>query len=162
MAAQLGRWEFWRTHVEAWREWVRFFDVLQVNEDELALLARAWGDPWRFAAEVVGESVRLLIVTLGSRGAAYVAAPDLDPGAQYGVRIVYSSACPDIKVRLEANDGIEVHPFILKKKPRGPMEFSIPKEATAGGKLILRWYREPGYGSIGTGCDVSEVWLIRE
>jgi sugar/nucleoside kinase (ribokinase family) len=66
--------------LDAWREWVRCFDVVQVNEEELTWLAHAWGDPWRFAAEVVGAPVRLLLVTLGSRGAAYVAAPDLDTG----------------------------------------------------------------------------------
>ncbi|HEX7050521.1 MAG TPA: hypothetical protein VF188_09995 [Longimicrobiales bacterium] len=59
----------------SWREWLRCFDVVQVNEDELACLAQAWGDPWRFAAEVVGEEPRLLLVTLGARGAAYVASP---------------------------------------------------------------------------------------
>jgi hypothetical protein len=58
-----------------WREWLQCFDIVQVNEDELALLAHFWGDPWRFAAEVVGDELRLLIVTLGSRGAVYVAAP---------------------------------------------------------------------------------------
>jgi sugar/nucleoside kinase (ribokinase family) len=58
-----------------WREWLHCFDILQVNEDELGLLAHYWGDPWRFAAEMVGDELRLLIVTLGSRGAAYVAAP---------------------------------------------------------------------------------------
>lgn len=63
--------------LEAWREWLRCFDVAQVNEDELATLAQLWGDPWRFAAEVVGHDLRLLFVTLGARGAAYVAAPDL-------------------------------------------------------------------------------------
>jgi sugar/nucleoside kinase (ribokinase family) len=57
----------------AWRDWLRCFDIVQVNEDELALLAHAWGDPWRFAAEVVGEELRILLVTLGSRGAAWVA-----------------------------------------------------------------------------------------
>ncbi|HSJ25402.1 MAG TPA: PfkB family carbohydrate kinase [Longimicrobiales bacterium] len=62
----------------AWREWLRCFDAVQVNEDELGLLAHAWGDPWLFAAEVVGEEPRLLLVTLGERGAAYVAAPELD------------------------------------------------------------------------------------
>lgn len=56
-----------------WREWMRCFDAVQVNEDELASLASAWGDPWRFAADVVGEELRLLLVTLGPRGAAYVA-----------------------------------------------------------------------------------------
>lgn len=61
-----------------WREWLRCFDIVQVNEDELGLLAGAWGDPWRFAAEVVGPELRLLLVTLGARGAAYVAAPAFD------------------------------------------------------------------------------------
>jgi sugar/nucleoside kinase (ribokinase family) len=62
----------------AWREWLRCFDIVQVNEDELALLAHAWGDPWRFAAEVVGDELRLLFVTLGPRGAAYVAGHDIE------------------------------------------------------------------------------------
>lgn len=57
-----------------WPEWLRCFDVLQLNEDELGLLAQAWGDPWRFAASVVGPDLRLLLVTLGERGAAYFAA----------------------------------------------------------------------------------------
>src|SRR5262249_44325246 len=59
-----------------WREWVRCFDAIQVNEDELGMLARAWGgDPWHFAAQVVGEELKVLLVTLGARGAACVAAP---------------------------------------------------------------------------------------
>jgi hypothetical protein len=87
--------------------------------------------------------------------------PDLDPNARYKVRIVYSGATPHIKVRLEANDGLEIHPFILKKVPRSPMEFDIPQEATQGGELTLRWYREQGLGGVGTGCDVSEIWLMK-
>jgi sugar/nucleoside kinase (ribokinase family) len=63
----------------AWREWLRCFDVVQVNEAELEMLANAWGDPWRFAADVVGDDLRLLLVTLGARGAVYVAAPGFDP-----------------------------------------------------------------------------------
>ena len=86
---------------------------------------------------------------------------DLDPGAHYRVRIVYSDANPQIPIRLEANEGIEVHPFILKRAPRGPMEFDIPPEATCVGELALRWYREPGRGRAGRGCEVSEVWLIK-
>ena len=62
----------------SWREWLRCFDVVQVNEDELIMLAGAWGgDPWRFAAEMVGDDLRLLLVTLGQRGSAYVASPSL-------------------------------------------------------------------------------------
>lgn len=65
--------------LEAWREWLRCFDVVQVNEDELGTLAQAWGDPWRLAAEVVGDELRLVFVTLGERGAAYIAAPNTEP-----------------------------------------------------------------------------------
>jgi len=86
---------------------------------------------------------------------------DLDPCAQYKVRIVYSDANPHIPIRLEANEGIDVHPFILKQVPRGPMEFDIPPVAIRGGELTLRWYREPGRGRAGRGCEVSEVWLIK-
>jgi sugar/nucleoside kinase (ribokinase family) len=59
----------------SWREWLRCFDIVQMNEEELATLTQAWGDPWLFAADVVGEELRLILVTLGSRGSAYVASP---------------------------------------------------------------------------------------
>ena len=62
--------------LDSWREWLRCFDIVQVNEDELRMLADAWGDPWRFAADVVGEELRVLCVTLGARGAAFVARQD--------------------------------------------------------------------------------------
>lgn len=58
--------------LDRWREWLACFDVVQVNEDELATLAGAWGDPWAFAADVVGDMPRALLVTLGGRGSAYV------------------------------------------------------------------------------------------
>ena len=62
--------------LEHWPEWLRCFDIVQVNEEELGLLAGAWdGDPWRFAADAVGNETRLLFVTLGDRGSAYVASP---------------------------------------------------------------------------------------
>lgn len=62
----------------AWREWLRCFDVVQVNEDELALLAHYWGDPWQFAAEVVSEQLKVLLVTLGPRGSVFVKHEDFD------------------------------------------------------------------------------------
>lgn len=62
-----------------WSEWLRSFDLVQVNEEELGYLAAQWGDPWRFAAEVVGPELRALLVTLGGRGAAYVASPAFRP-----------------------------------------------------------------------------------
>jgi len=65
--------------LEHWRDWLRCFDVVQVNEDELNALSSAWGDPWLFAADIVGDGPKLLLVTLGERGAAYVCAPNFDP-----------------------------------------------------------------------------------
>ncbi|MEN8376629.1 MAG: carbohydrate kinase family protein [Gemmatimonadota bacterium] len=59
----------------AWREWLTAFDVVQMNEAELQTLAGRWGDPWALAAETVGVDLRLLLVTLGERGAAYVRSP---------------------------------------------------------------------------------------
>ncbi len=58
-----------------WREWLRCFDVVQLNETELETLAQSWGDPWRFASDVVNDELKLLLVTLAERGAAYVVSP---------------------------------------------------------------------------------------
>ena len=87
--------------------------------------------------------------------------PDLDPAAQYRVRIVYSTIQPEVRVRLEASAGIEVHPFILRSESYEPVEFDIPREATRGGELELTWHREPGRGRAGRGGEVSEIWLIK-
>jgi sugar/nucleoside kinase (ribokinase family) len=67
----------------AWGAWLRAFDAVQMNEAEFELLGRSWGDPWQLAADVVGPELKLIAVTLGERGAAYVAGPDFesDPAA---------------------------------------------------------------------------------
>lgn len=62
-----------------WSEWLSCFDAVQLNEGELKTLSAHWGDPWAFAAHVVGRDTRLLFVTLGPRGAAYVMTPDAIP-----------------------------------------------------------------------------------
>ena len=59
--------------------WCRCFDLLQVNEDEMQLMAP---DPLALAATALAQGVRCLSVTLGKRGVVYFAAPDferLDP-----------------------------------------------------------------------------------
>lgn len=86
---------------------------------------------------------------------------NLDPRAQYRIRVVYAGDSPNIKIRLLADADIEVHPFIKKESPVRPLEFDIPARATSDGELELSWYREPGLGANGRGCQVSEVWLIR-
>ncbi len=54
-------------------EWCRCADLLQVNEDEMALMAP---DPMALAATALSEGVRCLSVTLGSRGVVYFAPSD--------------------------------------------------------------------------------------
>lgn len=88
--------------------------------------------------------------------------PNLDPGAQYRLRVVYAGDSMTKKIRLTTSGGIEIHGFIKKPWPVAPLEFDIPAEAIRGGDLKLSWYREPGLGGNGRGCQVAEVWLIRK
>ncbi len=53
-------------------EWLRCFDLVQVNEDELSMMAP---DPMALAATALANGVQALTVTLGARGAVYFAAP---------------------------------------------------------------------------------------
>lgn len=53
--------------------WLSCCDVVQVNEDELAMLAP---DGFALAATAHAAGVRALLVTLGARGAAWFATPD--------------------------------------------------------------------------------------
>lgn len=55
--------------------WCACFDLIQVNEDEMALLA---SDPMALAATALAAGVECLTVTLGPRGAVYFAAPGFD------------------------------------------------------------------------------------
>jgi len=69
-------------------EWLRCFDAVQMNEAEFELLGRAHGDPWALAAGIVGPQLKLVAVTLGARGAAYVAGAGFqsDPFSWPGTR----------------------------------------------------------------------------
>jgi hypothetical protein len=88
--------------------------------------------------------------------------PDLDRTAQYRIRVVYAGDSTRPKIRLEANNGIEIHPLMSRPVPFKVLEFDIPREATAAGRLHLRWFREPGLGDAGRGLQVAEVWLVRK
>ena len=61
--------------LEAWEARLRCFDAVQMNEDEFELLG-AQGDPWALAAGALGPGLRLIAVTLGPRGAAFVSSAD--------------------------------------------------------------------------------------
>jgi len=56
-------------------QWCSCFDFLQVNEDEMSMMAP---DPMALAATALREGVRSLVVTLGKRGAVYFAPHDFD------------------------------------------------------------------------------------
>jgi len=86
----------------------------------------------------------------------------LDPKAHYKVRVLYGGDNPKRKIRLDANEGIEIHPYIPKPVPFKTLEFAIPQSATERGELTLSWFGEAGLGGNGRGCQVSEVWLIKE
>jgi len=62
-------------------EWCRCADILQVNEEEMALLAP---DAMGLAATALGAGVRCLCVTLGSRGVVYFAPAEFDRLADLG------------------------------------------------------------------------------
>jgi pfkB family carbohydrate kinase len=55
--------------------WFACFDVVQLNEDEMRQLSP---DPLSLSAQALGAGTSLLVVTLGPKGAAYVAAPGFD------------------------------------------------------------------------------------
>lgn len=64
--------------LEAWGAWLSCFDAVQMNEDEFDLLGTS-GDPWQLAAGAIGPDLKVITVTLGARGAAYVAGVGFDP-----------------------------------------------------------------------------------
>ena len=56
-----------------WNRWVRCFDLVQINEEELATQAHsAGGEPWQFAATSIGPPPQTLLVSRGAAGAWYV------------------------------------------------------------------------------------------
>ena len=89
-------------------QWMACADVLQMNEDECALLAP---DPMALAATAMAQGVSALVVTLGARGAVYFTAPGFErlgdlarPGAGTSalgaIRTALVSAVPvDVKGR---------------------------------------------------------------
>ena len=68
--------------------WCRCVDLLQVNEDEMSMMA---ADPLALSATALASGVSALIVTLGPRGAVYFAQPsfsrlaDLDSGRTHAL-----------------------------------------------------------------------------
>jgi hypothetical protein len=70
-------------------EWCGCFDFLQVNEDEMAMMAP---DPMALSATALASGVSCLVVTLARRGAVYFAAPGFDSITQLPRRTGLSTA----------------------------------------------------------------------
>jgi len=87
---------------------------------------------------------------------------NLDPTAQYIVKVVYGGDDFDVKIRLTADGDIPVHSYIKKSLPLKPMSFEVPRSATKDGELTLTWNQEMGIGGNGRGCQVAEVWLLKK
>jgi hypothetical protein len=87
--------------------WCRCCDVLQVNEDEMALMA---ADPMALAATALANGVHLLCVTLGKKGAVYFAAPGFTRLADVGTPVsqnafsAVSTALVPIELALRDDD----------------------------------------------------------
>jgi hypothetical protein len=89
---------------------------------------------------------------------------DLDPSAQYRLRIVYAGDVfgATTLIKLIANEKYEIHPPMRKELPIKPVEFDVPPEATRGGELTLAFSGPAGIGSAGRGNQIAEVWLMRK
>ena len=66
----------------------------------------------------------------------------LDPQSRYQIRMVYFGR--GSKIRLVANQDVEIHPFIDRPMPMRSLQFDIPSAATRDGTLKLQWSIEPG------------------
>jgi hypothetical protein len=82
--------------------------------------------------------------------------PDLDPEATYRLRITYYGRFGAV-VRLVADDKLTIHDALPRPDPIWPVEFPVPRAATADGVLDLTWYLVDRRG-----VQVAEIWLIRE
>lgn len=92
-------------HLEDAAAWCGCFDLLQMNEEEMAMLAP---DPLALAATALGAGVRALHVTLGSRGVVYFAAPGFDRLADLGSTPAIALQSGPIRTALIPAERVEV------------------------------------------------------
>lgn len=89
--------------------------------------------------------------------------PDVERGARYRLRVIYAGdPFSPARIRIVANGKTEISPLTAKPNPVAPLEFDIPAAETSTGTLTLDFTQEPGRGGAGRGCQVAEVWLIRQ
>ncbi len=77
--------------------WCRCFDVIQVNENEMSMMAP---DPMALAATALANNVRCLNVTLAGKGAVFFAAPGFERLADLDARPPLGAALGPIRTAL--------------------------------------------------------------
>lgn len=85
----------------------------------------------------------------------------LDPQAHYKLRVMYVVHNSALRVRLVANETMEVHPWLQIPNPMRPVDFDVPDLAVETGSLTLRWFNEPGGGGFDSAVQIAEVFLLR-
>lgn len=127
-----------------WENDPSFFESAQ---DEFSIgIGR--GKTWRLSWHTQGQTLYETPLQLRYKG--------LDPNASYILRVVYAGRF-NPTMRLVANGRDEIHGPIEVSDPPKILEFPIPKEATKDGVLELSWHRVKGRG-----CQVAEVWLMKQ
>jgi pfkB family carbohydrate kinase len=98
--------------------WFECFDLVQVNEQEMSMMAP---DPMALAATAMNAGVRCLTVTMGRRGAVYVAAPGFDTLAGLSVpsRRARTGAVTTGAVRTELIPAAPLHASASPRDPTG-------------------------------------------
>jgi hypothetical protein len=124
--------------------WAKDPGFLRSAQDEYGAMARGYRLSWGSQASTLYGTPLEMLYT------------GLDPNARYRLRVVYNGRFRAV-MRLVANDLIEIHGAIRGTQPPSVMEFPIPPEATRNGMLRLKWELVEGRG-----CQVAEVWLVRE
>ncbi len=90
-------------------DWLACFDLVQINEDEMRQLSP---DPLALSAQALSAGVALLAVTLGARGAVYVAAPGFErlPGGGRRPRLTAGAGAAARTARVQGPPAEAVDP----------------------------------------------------
>jgi hypothetical protein len=131
-------------HLVRGEGWAKDPGFLRSAQDEFGAMAPGYRLSWGSQASTLYGTPLEMLYT------------GLDPSARYRLRVVYNGRFR-ATMRLVANDSIEIHAPLKGTQPPSVMEFAIPQEATRGGVLRLKWELIEGRG-----CQVAEVWLVRE
>jgi hypothetical protein len=87
---------------------------------------------------------------------------NLDPAAQYRVKLVYVAQTALIQLHAVGADGkaAAVH-GPTAPNVTGVYEYAVPTSATQGGSVTLVCSGPRGTGGFGRTCQIAEVWLVK-